>query len=152
MLIFPIFLLFDQHIRKSLDRLERLVAQDSPFYLQIAPYAPHIQKDAKRPIPLKRHMNMFTNATAPRNPNWNPADEFQLKKGGWLHNLPLMNESVIEFADLTYRSRAQALQGVDEIIEDVIRMLEAKGIIDNTYSKLIKICRGYQRRIGVVRL
>jgi hypothetical protein len=28
----------------------------------------------------------------------------------------------------------EALQGVDEIIEDVIKMLEDKDIIDNTYS------------------
>ncbi|KAH8701266.1 alkaline-phosphatase-like protein [Phaeosphaeriaceae sp. PMI808] len=118
---------------ESLDRLERLVAEDAPFYLTIAPYAPHVQNNANRPIPLKRHMDMFTNAKAPRNPNWNPADEFQLKKGSWLRNLPLMNKSAIDFADFTYQSRAQALQGVDEIIEDVVRMLEAKGVIDNTY-------------------
>lgn len=46
-----------------------------------------------------------------------------------------MNESAINFADFVYRSRLQALQGVDEIVEDVIAMLEVRGVIDNTYSK-----------------
>jgi N-acetylglucosamine-6-sulfatase len=95
-------------------------------------------------------MEMFTDAKAPRNPNWNPADEFQHKKGSWLRTLPLMNDSTMEFADFTYQSRAQALQGVDEIIEDVVRMLEAKGIIDNTYSKLTRSFKECKRRIGVV--
>lgn len=47
-----------------------------------------------------------------------------------------MNESAINFADFVYRSRLQALQGVDEIVEDVIAMLEERGVIDNTYSKI----------------
>ncbi|KAH7014423.1 alkaline-phosphatase-like protein [Microdochium trichocladiopsis] len=118
---------------KALDRLEYLANQDQPFYLTVAPYAPHVQNNAARPIPLKRHMELFPEAKAPRKPNWNPADEFQLKKGSWLRGLPLMNDSVIEFADYTYRSRAQALQGVDEIIEDVVQMLEDKQLQDNTY-------------------
>lgn len=46
-----------------------------------------------------------------------------------------MNESAINFADFVYRSRLQALQGVDEIVEDVVAMLEEKGVINNTYSK-----------------
>lgn len=46
-----------------------------------------------------------------------------------------MNESAINFADFVYRSRLQALQGVDEIVEDVVAMLEEKGVMNNTYSK-----------------
>lgn len=46
-----------------------------------------------------------------------------------------MNESAIDFADFVYRSRLQALNGVDEIVDDVVKMLEAKGVADNTYSK-----------------
>jgi hypothetical protein len=46
-----------------------------------------------------------------------------------------MNESAINFADFVYRSRLQALQGVDEIVEDVIAMLDEKGVLNNTYSK-----------------
>lgn len=84
-------------------------------------------------------MELFPDAKAPRNPNFNPPDEFQQKKGSWLRNLKRMNDSAIAWADFTYQSRAQALQGVDEIIEDVVRMLEAKGIIDNTYSKFTQV-------------
>jgi hypothetical protein len=44
-----------------------------------------------------------------------------------------MNQSVIDVADAHYRARLAVLQGVDEIIEDVIQKLEDKGILDNTY-------------------
>ncbi|KAJ5111971.1 hypothetical protein N7532_000016 [Penicillium argentinense] len=118
---------------KALDRLERLASQDQPFYLQIAPYSCHIENDQYRAIPLKRHFELFQDAKAPRYPNYNPEEKYQKKKGSWLRDLPLMNQSSRDFADFAFKSRAQSLQGVDEIIEDVIAKLEEKGILDNTY-------------------
>lgn len=81
-------------------------------------------------------MDQFLNATAPQTPNFNPSTEYQHQKSGWLQYILPMNDSAIGFADFVYQSRLQALQGIDEIIEDVIAMLEAKGVIDNTYSML----------------
>lgn len=75
--------------------------------------------------------------TAPHPPNFNPADEYQDGKSGWVKWLSPMNESAINFADFVYRSRLQALQGVDEIVEDVISMLDEKGVLNNTYSKCL---------------
>lgn len=122
-----------------LDRLEQLTAQEKPFFLAISPFAPHVgfqeKKPSHRPVPQQRHNEKFPNAKAPRTPNFNPADEYQSTKGGWVKNLPKMNESAVGFADFVFRSRAQALVGVDEIIEDVVGLLEDKGVIDNTYSK-----------------
>ncbi|KAK7734010.1 hypothetical protein SLS53_008005, partial [Cytospora paraplurivora] len=80
-----------------------------------------------------RHFDLFPNATAPHPPNFNPTDEYQEGKSGWVKWLSPMNDSAIDFADFVYRSRLQALYGVDEIVEDVVAMLEAKGVIDNTY-------------------
>lgn len=123
-------------LASRLARLEELASGDEPFFMGIAPYAPHVQNDQFRAIPLQRHAEMFPDAKAPRSRNWNPEDTFQKAKGSWLRDLPLMNKSVIEWADYSYRSRAQSLQGVDEIIEDVTAMLERHGIAENTYSKL----------------
>lgn len=117
--------------------MNRLCDSGEPFYLTIAPYAPHVQNPAHRPIPLKRHQGMFAGVKAPRTPNYNPSDEIQKTKGSWLRSLPKMNESVMDYADYNYESRVESLQGVDEIIEDVIKMLEEKDIIDNTYSTLL---------------
>ncbi|KAI0193498.1 arylsulfatase [Astrocystis sublimbata] len=117
----------------ALDRVEKLTSQDDPFLLFIAPFSPHVQNALHQSIPLSRHKDDFPEVQAPRNPNWNPSDEIQKQKGSWLASLPLMNESVKSFADHSYRQRIRALQGVDEIMEDVIALLEKKGVMDNTY-------------------
>ncbi|RYP15875.1 hypothetical protein DL767_010269 [Monosporascus sp. MG133] len=45
----------------------------------------------------------------------------------------LQNESVEAYADHSFGRRIRALQGVDEVIEDVINKLDEKGFLDNTY-------------------
>jgi N-acetylglucosamine-6-sulfatase len=99
----------------------------------LASSSPHVQNEKYECIPLARHADDFPNVTAPRNPNWNPADEYQSMKGSWLSTLPLMNDSVQAYADHLYRQRVRVLQRVDEIIEDVVALLEEKGVMDNTY-------------------
>ncbi|KAK7959141.1 Arylsulfatase [Apiospora aurea] len=117
---------------KALERLQSLVTQDQPYYLQIAPYAPHVQNNVGRTVPLARHMDLFPGAKAPSTPNYNPDDEHH-RIGGWPGTLPLMNQTTMDTADGAFRARAQALQGLDEIIEDAIAMLDANGKLDNTY-------------------
>lgn len=46
-----------------------------------------------------------------------------------------MNQSRVDFSDSAYQARVEALQGVDEIIEDIVALLEKRTAIDNTYSK-----------------
>lgn len=133
-------------VRVRLDRLRFLLSQDQPYYLQIAPYAPHVQNNLQAAMPQARHMDLFPDAKAPRLPNYNPADEFQAGKRGWPGTLPLMNETTQRNTDYAYRRRAQALQGVDEIIEDVVAMLAAKGTLDNTYSEFGEISQGNSGR------
>ncbi|KAI6317820.1 hypothetical protein MCOR29_006172 [Pyricularia oryzae] len=118
---------------KALARLDGLLKQADPFYLQISPYSPHVQNDVNTATPLARHIDTLKGLRVPRQPNYNPADEFQAGIGGWPRDLPLLNETMQNFTDYAYQRRAEALQGVDEIIEDVVAMLEANGQLDNTY-------------------
>ncbi|KAI1633593.1 arylsulfatase [Biscogniauxia mediterranea] len=122
---------------KALNRLDYLLNQSQPFFLAITPFTPHVgyQQDnpSHRPIPQKRHLELFPDAKAPRTPNFNPSDDYQVNAGGWVKDLIAMNDSAINFADFVFRSRVQALAGVDEIIEDVVAKLEAAGAINNTY-------------------
>ncbi|ROV99828.1 hypothetical protein VSDG_02972 [Cytospora chrysosperma] len=122
---------------KALDRLDYVTSQPDPFFMAITPFTPHIafqqNKPSHRPIPLKRHFDLFPNVKVPQPPNFNPTTEHQRGKSGWVQYLSPMNDSAIDFADFVYRSRLQALRGVDEIVEDVVSMLEAKGVANNTY-------------------
>lgn len=112
-----------------------MIAQDKPFFLEVAPASPHVSGGGWPTIPAERHEYLFPGAQAPRVPNWNPSDEYTEQKIAWLQRLPLMNDSVIEVTDLAYRKRAQALQSVDELVSDVIDMLEENGILDETYGQ-----------------
>ena len=51
----------------------------------------------------------------------------------WIKNLPRLNDTVIAYNDEFQRSRLRALQSVDEGVERLIKSLEEKGLLENTY-------------------
>ncbi|KAH8666238.1 arylsulfatase [Ilyonectria robusta] len=117
---------------KALDRLQHLLSEGGPFFLAITPYAPHVAGQ-KPPTPQARHEDLFPDLKTPRFANWNPPDDIQNGKSVFLKDMERMNSSTIKFADNLFRRRIQSIQGVDEIIEDVVKMLKAKGELDNTF-------------------
>ena len=117
---------------KAVSRLQYLTNQSQPWYLQVAPVSPHQQfNDSGRypPVPLARHANDYPGLQAPRTPNFNPAVQ---DKPSWVGELPLMNTTQIAFSDATYRARAQALAGIDELVGNLLDVLEQTGQLDNT--------------------
>ncbi|KAK6062465.1 arylsulfatase precursor [Seiridium cupressi] len=118
---------------KALDRIDKLAADSRPFYLTIAPSAPHVQSSVHMAVPQKRHNGTHKDAKVSRNGNYNPEDKYQKDKPSWLKNIPLMSEDMKDFADTQYAARLDTLQGVDEIIEDVVDRLDKLDILDNTF-------------------
>jgi arylsulfatase A-like enzyme len=51
----------------------------------------------------------------------------------WIHKLKQLNDSSVSYIDDYYRARLQALQAVDEIVEQVTKQLEDAGLLDETY-------------------
>lgn len=118
-----------------LDRLERLISDGAaPFFLAITPYAPHVS-GTDPPVPQTRYNTSFLDVPVPRFANWNPSDEIQKQKSVFIKDLLPLNSTQLEYCDFHHQRRLQALQGVDEIIEDVINLLEEKEQLENTYSK-----------------
>ncbi|KAK0385072.1 hypothetical protein NLU13_7550 [Sarocladium strictum] len=133
---------------KALGFLDDAVKEDKPFFLGIAPVAPHSNlvflKDFDEnaplpdpdsllvtpPIPAARHANLFKDLKVPRTPNFNPD-----KPSGvhWVSKLEKLTEEIVDYQDHFYRQRLRALQGVDELVEDVVRRLEQYDLLDNTY-------------------
>ena len=94
----------------------------------------------------------FPGVQAPRTPNFNPADdELQAGKPAWIRDLPMMNDSVIGVVDASFRARLQGLQGVDEIVEDVVAMLERKGVLEETYSRFPSTLYSRQMTLTLIR-
>lgn len=66
----------------------------------------------------------------PRTENFNPEEP---SGANWIEKLPRQGKGNVDYNDHFYRERLRALQGVDEIVEGVIKRLEQYGILDNTY-------------------
>ncbi|KAI0477164.1 arylsulfatase [Xylariaceae sp. FL0804] len=117
---------------KALDRIDQLAADGKPFYLTIAPSAPHVQ-GGDLPVPQTRYNGTANGLSAPRGGNWNPSEELQQGKASWVKLLAKMNQTVIDRVDEHFRARIDVLQGVDDIIQDVVEKLRNNSILDNTY-------------------
>lgn len=109
--------------------------QEDPFFLLIAPTAPHVDDETGTTEPCARHMDLFPNAIAPRTPNFNPPDETHSNKVAWIGDLVRMDEGNETVSDLEFRRRAQALVGIDEMLADILKLLEDKEAFDNTYGE-----------------
>jgi arylsulfatase A-like enzyme len=126
---------------KALGFLDDALAGDRPFFITVAPVAPHSNVDPgtvdgeaptvmTEPIPLDRHKDLFEGVTVPRTEHFNPDEPSGVN---WIRSLPKQDEDTVAYHDLFYRRRLQALQGVDELVDSLVTRLEASGQADNTY-------------------
>ncbi|KAL3441786.1 alkaline-phosphatase-like protein [Aspergillus insuetus] len=130
----------DVTIEKALSFLDDAItnSKDRPFFLTVAPIAPHFEKqpDAAAdeplypPVPAPRHAHLFTDAKVPRVPSFNP---LQHTGPSWINGLDLQNQTQVDYADFFYRQRLRSLQGVDELVDRLLTRLEESGQLENTY-------------------
>lgn len=127
--------------QKALGFLDDALEGDRPFFVTVAPVAPHSNVDPGNvksgripimtaPIPLDRHEHLFEDAKVPRNKNFNPDEPSGVS---WVRELPQQNQTVVDYNDHFYRSRLRALQGVDELVDSLVSRLEESDKLDNTY-------------------
>ncbi|KAI9032020.1 arylsulfatase 2 precursor [Hyaloraphidium curvatum] len=135
----------DVVIEKTESFLKTALKKDQPFFLYTAPSACHTTIKVSSlnvsdpsglkiapPIPLPRHAHLFPNVTVPRTPNFNEPD-FS-KKPLWMQDLiPQLKDDEIVRLDEAYRQRLRSLQGVDELVEKIVTILDDAGELDNTY-------------------
>ncbi|KAF2635653.1 Arylsulphatase [Massarina eburnea CBS 473.64] len=118
---------------KGLDFLNVAANGSKPFFLGIAPIAPHAVTKSGNfspPDPAPRHQDLFPDLKAPRTDNFNPEEP---SGASWVFNLERLNDTVIEHHDDFYRRRIQSLQAVDELVDNVINRLTEQNLLDNTY-------------------
>ncbi|CAK3963480.1 related to ARS-1 arylsulfatase [Lecanosticta acicola] len=130
---------------KSFGFLEDALKQSQPFFLTIAPTAPHSNVQIggnidgnftehtnvqTPPISAKRHEHLFRDITVPRTPSFNPDTPHGVS---WISRLPKQNGTNIASNDHFYRQRLRSLQAVDEMIDELVQRLEKAGILEETY-------------------
>lgn len=125
---------------KAQGLLEAAIGGDKPFFLTVAPIAPHSNLDVERgpgqlpqmtePIPAERHAGLFKDVKVPRTDNFNPDSP---SGASWVRTLPRHNASSVEYLDHYYRQRLRSLQAVDELVEKLVVQLDEAGVLDDTY-------------------
>lgn len=112
--------------RQAVDFICRASASGQPFFLYIAPHAPH-----SPPWPALRHVGTFGNVLAPRTPSFNEADVSD--KIDDIRLLPLLNADSISHIDQLYQRQLETLLAVDELVMAVVGALESSGALKQTY-------------------
>ncbi|KAF2849212.1 arylsulfatase precursor [Plenodomus tracheiphilus IPT5] len=118
---------------------DAIAANDRPFFLGVAPIAPHSETITgggrpavfNPPVPAKRHEHLFENVTVPRTPGFNPDTP---GSASYLKHLRPLNISELAYADNWYRRRLQSLQSVDDLINSLFTRLSTNpAVLENTY-------------------
>jgi len=112
--------------RKAVDFIERSADDKTPFFLYLAPFAPH-----EPAAYATRHQDLLKDITAPRPPSFNEEDVSD-KSFDMSHQPPLTQEQIANI-DEYYRKRVLSMLAVDEMIKEVFVALEESGELENTY-------------------
>jgi N-acetylglucosamine-6-sulfatase len=116
----------DVYYAKAESFIRKTVKNEKPFFVYFSTFAPHGPA-----TPAPRHKDLFPNEKALRSPNFNEPDVGD--KPGYIRNLPLLSDTVINKIDSLHRKRFQSLQAVDEAIGKFIKLLEETHQLNNTY-------------------
>lgn len=110
---------------KAIDFVTEAAADGKPFFLYLAPRAPHGPT-----TPAKRHEGAFAGVAAPRPPSWNEADVSD-KPNFVRANDPFDGETASSI-DREYQLRRETMLAVDEMVADLVAALERAGTLDQT--------------------
>jgi N-acetylglucosamine-6-sulfatase len=125
----------DVYSQKAADFIRRRAPSRKPFYLSVAPRDPHAEAAAcnctgDNPRAAPRYEGHFAGLTAPRNPDFNEADVSD--KPSNVKDLALLNQTGIDNVDARYRARAEAVLGVDDLVQNVVSTIKQEGELKNT--------------------
>lgn len=115
----------DVYVKLSEDFVRRSVSSDAPFFLLLAPYAPHPPA-----TPAPRHARLFADATIPDTPSRHEQDISD--KHPMMRDLPWVAPRQVSKINETYRNRLRSLQAVDEGVERLIAILRELGELEST--------------------
>jgi len=111
---------------KAVDYIHRAASEPAPFFMYLAPYAPHGPA-----TPAHRHLETYLDVKVPRTPSFNEANVSD-KVGGVKFN-PLLTDEQIEQLDTQYMQRVQTMQSVDEMIKAIFDALQETDQLKDTY-------------------
>ena len=116
----------DVYMHAARTFINRSAQQRRPFFLYLAPYAPH------RPAtPAPRDIGAYPGAHAPHTASYDEADVRD--KPAWVRREPRLSPFVQGKINGLYRRRIRSLRAVDRGVAGLVSTLEKSGQLDNTY-------------------
>ncbi|GLI66939.1 hypothetical protein VaNZ11_010980, partial [Volvox africanus] len=128
-----------------------------PFYLQVAPPAPHhsmhydftasgafVSRHWYPPVPAARHWEELSGAALPRPPSFN--DPWVSGKPAWLRALDPLTAANVTFLEEIHRLRLRCMRAVDEMVEALVSELDSLGLSDSTFI-LFTSDNGYHEEV-----
>ncbi len=112
--------------RKATDFVRRTTSDSQPFFLYLAPAAPH-----EPAIPAERHRGAFADEEAPRPPSFDEEDVSD--KPSWIQEIDNLSDEQITEIDDRYRNWLASMLAVDDTVASLIQELEVVGELDNTF-------------------
>ncbi len=112
--------------------------QDDPFFLTVAPLAPHREGGERRdrpgaarnPRPAQRHRGSFASEPLPRPPSFN--ERRDADKSAVITDNPRLDRAMIRWLTILNRSRLESLLAVDEMVGRLLAALEHSGQLERT--------------------
>ena len=125
----------DVYSAKAADFIRRRAPNKKPFYLSVAPLAPHGEANSCNcagddPRGAPRHQGRFASEPVPRPPSFNEADVSD--KPADIRNLTPITGPQEAAIDARYRARLESLLAVDDMVGNLIGALKDKGELGNT--------------------
>jgi N-acetylglucosamine-6-sulfatase len=126
----------DVFARKAVDFVRRQAPSPTPFFLNVAPNAPHETgpdppgRCAASAKPAPRHIGRFENEPLPMSPSFNETDDSD--KPINIRRRPPLNAAEIANLVRLNRCRLESLLAIDEGVRDIINALGETGELDDT--------------------
>lgn len=132
----PIDYKTDVQTQKAAEFIAAQKNATQPFFLWLAPQAPHTktpesQNESGVPDPAPRHIDALSSIALPMLPSFNEAD--MSDKPEFMKLLPPLTSAQIEEITHLFKRRRESLLAVDDMVERVVKSLEAAGKLENTY-------------------
>lgn len=112
--------------RGATDFVSNTTSDSKPFFLYLAPTAPHGPA-----VPADPYKDAFAGEKAPRTPSFDEEDVSD--KPPWIRDASRFSNQEVSGIDTLYRDRLDTMMSVDDMVDSLVRELEADGQLDNTY-------------------
>lgn len=113
--------------------LRSRAGSDQPFFMTVAPIAPHLERingDQVPPRPAPRYKSRFVREPFPAKPSFNERDVTD--KPAHIKKLPALSKAKSTRQAAIYRARLASLLAVDDLVERLFRALAETGQLDRT--------------------